>query len=104
MSKKIVLFHPYVPKSAVTADQKTLNGRWIGQGPKVDQFEKLWEKRISSPHKAIAVGSGTDALHLAYILAGIGEGDEVIAPIFTCVATNIPLLWQKAKIVFADVN
>lgn len=101
---KITLFHPYIPGGAIEAVKKTLKSRWIGQGPKVDEFERLWEKKISSPHKAVAVGSGTDALHLAYILAGIGEGDEVISPIFTCAATNIPLLYQKAKIIFADVK
>jgi dTDP-4-amino-4,6-dideoxygalactose transaminase len=50
------------------------------------------------------VGSGTDALHLAYILAGISDGDEVVVPVFTCTATNIPLLYQRAKVVFADVQ
>ena len=50
----------------------------------------------------MAVGSGTDALHLAYILADIKKNDEVICPIFTCTATNIPLLYIGAKIKFAD--
>ncbi len=101
---KIELFYPYVPKSVVGAIKKTLSTKWIGQGPKVLEFENLWEEKISFSHKAIAVGSGTNALHLAYILAGIREGDEVIAPIFTYPATNIPLLYQKAKIVFADIK
>ncbi len=100
----ITLFNPYVPESAKKALNKTLNSRWVGQGAKVDEFEKLWEKKISFPHKAVAVGSGTDALHLAYILAGIGEGDEVIAPVFTYPGANIPLLYQRAKIIFADVK
>ena len=52
----------------------------------------------------MAVGSGTDALHLAYILAGIGPGDEVLAPVYTCAATNLPLLWLGAKIVFVDID
>jgi dTDP-4-amino-4,6-dideoxygalactose transaminase len=43
-------------------------------------------------------------LHLAYILARLGEGDEVIAPVFTCVATNIPLLYSGAVITFADIQ
>jgi dTDP-4-amino-4,6-dideoxygalactose transaminase len=51
-----------------------------------------------------AVGSGTDALHLAYLLAGIKAGDEVITPLFTCTATNIPLLYIGAKPVFADIQ
>ena len=53
---------------------------------------------------SIAVGSGTDALHLAYILAGLKKGDEIICPIFTCTATNIPLLYFGAKIKFADID
>jgi dTDP-4-amino-4,6-dideoxygalactose transaminase len=104
MDKKIVLFHPYVPEEAKDAVRKVLDTRWIGQGPQVDVFEEDFEDKFSSPHKAVAVGSGTDAIHLAYILAGIGEGDEVICPVFTCAATNIPLLYQKAKPIFADIN
>jgi dTDP-4-amino-4,6-dideoxygalactose transaminase len=68
----------------------------------VDEFEEKFQKKFKT-YTAIAVGSGTDALHLAYILAGIKKGDEVIAPVFTCTATNIPLLYQGAKIVWADV-
>jgi perosamine synthetase len=52
----------------------------------------------------VAVGSGTDALHLAYVLAGIRPGDEVVAPVFTCIATNLPLLYVGAKIKFVDVD
>ncbi len=101
---KIVLFHPYLPEKAKDRAREQLDTRWIGQGPLVDEFEAEFEKKISSPHKAIAVNSGTSALHLAYIMAGIGEGDEVITPIFTCSATATPLLYQKAKVLFADIN
>jgi dTDP-4-amino-4,6-dideoxygalactose transaminase len=104
MNGKITLFHPYVPDSAKKAVRQTLNTRWIGQGPRVEEFEKLWEKKISSPHKAVAVNSCTSALHLAYILAGIRESDEVVAPIFTFPSTNIPILYQRARVVFADVK
>lgn len=100
----IVLFHPHMPAGAIASVTETLQGRWIGQGPKVDLFEKRFSKMFAGGDPAVAVGSGTDALHLAYILANIGEGDEVIAPVFTCTATNIPLLYQRAKIVFADVQ
>lgn len=104
MKKNIVLFYPHVPIAARNAARRVLDGRWIGQGPKVDQFERLWEKKVSGGHTAVAVGSGTDALHLAYILAGIKKGDEVITPVFTCTATNTPLLMIGAKIRFADIN
>ena len=52
----------------------------------------------------MSTGSGTDALHLAYILAGIKKNDEVITPVFTCTATNIPLLYIGAKIKFVDAD
>lgn len=100
----IVLFHPHVSEAAVRSVEQTLRTRWIGQGPKVDEFEKQFGERFCKGRSAIAVGSGTDALHLSYILAGIGAGDEVITPVFTCAATNIPLLYEKAKIKFADIQ
>lgn len=100
----IVLFYPHMPKKAIEFVTDTLNSRWIGQGPKVDKFEKDFSKSFCNNNTCIAVGSGTDALHLAYILAGIKSGDEVIVPVFTCTATNIPLLYLGAKVVFADVQ
>lgn len=104
-NKKIELFHPFVPKTVVKEFRKIIideKAKWIGQGPRVDKFEKMWEQQISSTHKAIAVGSGTDAMHLAYILADVKEGDEVITPVFTCTATHMGILYQGAKPIFAD--
>lgn len=100
----IVLFHPHIPKKAVEYVTDTLHSRWIGQGPKVDLFEKKFSEKFASNFASIAVGSGTDALHLAYILAGLQPGDEVIAPVFTCTATNIPFLYMGVKVVFADIQ
>jgi dTDP-4-amino-4,6-dideoxygalactose transaminase len=104
MANDIPLFTPYVPEASIDEVVDTLHTRWIGQGPKVDKFEEIWEQRISGDHKSVAVGSGTDALHLAYILAGVGPGDEVICPIFTCTATNLPIIYQGAKPIFADIQ
>lgn len=100
--KNVVLFHPYIPEEAIDEIADTLKTRWIGQGPKVDKFEKVFSERFNC--RSIAVGSCTDALHLAYILADIKQGDEVIAPLFSCSATNEPLLYQGAKIKFADID
>jgi perosamine synthetase len=100
----IVLFHPHIPENAINIVQQTLRTRWIGQGPKVDEFELQFGNKFAEGGVAVAVGSGTDALHLSYILAGIKAGDEVIAPVFTCTATNIPLLYERAVVRFADVQ
>lgn len=100
----IVLFYPHVPRKAKEYVCDMLDSRWIGQGPKVDRFEVSFKAKFGLPGPCVAVGSGTDALHLAYLLAGIEEGDEVLAPLFTCTATNIPLLYIGAKIKFVDVD
>jgi perosamine synthetase len=100
----IVLFHPNIPKNAERYISDVLKSRWIGQGPKVEEFESMFENKFTNPCRSLAVGSGTDALHLSYLLADIKEGDEVIVPVFTCTATNIPLLYIGAKIVFCDID
>jgi len=102
--KFLPLFYPHISKKSYSSIKKVLSTRWIGQGPLVDKFEKVFSKKFCNNSEVVAVGSGTDALHLAYILAGIKAGDEVIAPVFTCTATNIPLLYIGAKIKFADVD
>jgi len=99
----IVLFRPHIPKNAISGVTDVLNSRWIGQGPRVDEFEGQFNNLVGAEN-GIAVGSGTDALHLAYLLAGVKPGDEVISTVFTCTATNIPLLYSSAIPVFADVQ
>jgi perosamine synthetase len=100
----IVLFYPNIPAAAIKAVTEVLQGRWIGQGPRVAQFEKEFGESFAGGGAAVAVGSGTDALHLAYILAGLKEGDEVITPVFTCTATTIPFLYMGVKFRFADID
>lgn len=100
----IMLFYPHVPQKAIEAVTDVLRSRWIGQGPRVTQFEKEFEQKFGGGGKALAVGSGTDALHLAYILAGLKAGDEVITPVFTCTATTIPFLYMGVTFRFADVD
>ena len=102
--KAVPLFYPHIPKKALKGLKKVLSSRWIGQGPLVDKFEKIFSKRFCDNIPAIAVGSGTDGLHLSYILANLKRGDEVICPVFTCTATNLPLLYMGIKIKFADVD
>jgi perosamine synthetase len=105
--KKIKLFRSYIAPRAVWNVAKLLiksnYGTYIGEGPEVKAFEKELAERFNLP-RVVTVNSGTAALELAYELAGIGEGDEVITPILTCTATNIPLIRRGAKIVFADTE
>lgn len=97
----INLFYPYIPKKAIDAVVNTLKTRWIGQGPKVAEFEK---KLAFLGKHVLTVNSGTSALELAYHLLDLKPGDEVITPIFTFSGTNLPLVRRGVKIVFADVK
>ncbi len=77
-------------------------GTYIGEGPQVNAFEKEFGEKFGFEHVA-AVNSGTAALDLAYELAGIREGDEVIIPVLTHPASGLPALHRKATVVFADI-
>ena len=104
-SKGVLLFYPYVSKkSATNIKKKKLAGRWLGQGPAVDKFENDFKKKFAKNHSAIATGSGTDSLHLAYLLAGLKKGDEVITTVFTCTAQTFLFYIWGSKIKFADVE
>ncbi len=69
-SEGTVLFHPYISKNSFKNVKKVLSGRWIGQGPLVDKFEKKFKSLFAKRNYCLATGSGTDSLHLSYILAG----------------------------------
>jgi len=96
------LFEPYVPNEALTEVNETLQGRWIGQSNKVNQFEYKFSKMFGVRYP-VSLNSGTASLELAYDLLDLGPGDEVITTPFTCTATNIPLLRRGVKLVFADI-
>jgi dTDP-4-amino-4,6-dideoxygalactose transaminase/intein/homing endonuclease len=98
----IELFHPYIPPEAPEEVTRVLHSRWIGQGPKVDLFEKEFEKFFNVKY-AVALNSGTSALETAYDLLELKKNDEVITSPLTCSATTLPLLARKVKIVWADI-
>lgn len=101
--KKITLFKPYMSWLARLYALKVLCGTQLAEGPVVRVFENEFGRRFNKKN-VVAVNSGTSALELAYELAGIGPGDEVITPVLTCTATNLPLLHRGASIVFADID
>jgi len=100
----IPLFYPQRYKAEWLAElSKVFDSRWLGQGPLVDRFEEEFGRKFGYDY-CLAVNSGSAALELAYHLIGIGNGDEVVTTVFTCTATNLPLLRRRAKIIFADID
>ncbi|WP_410587251.1 UDP-4-amino-4,6-dideoxy-N-acetyl-beta-L-altrosamine transaminase [Amycolatopsis sp. lyj-23] len=100
-------FLPYGRQSISEADIQAvvdvLRGDWLTTGPAVQQFEAdLAAHTGGTP--AVAVTSGTAALHVAYAAAGIGPGDEVVTSPMTFVATAATAALHGAKVVFADVE
>lgn len=97
------LFKPYVSYRAIFNVIRVLLGSQLAEGKEVKKFEEEFGEKFGIDN-VVALNSGTTALELAYELAGIGKGDEVITPVLTCTATNIPLLRKGCKIVFADID
>ncbi len=99
------LFWPTIPdqKKLFAELRDTMETRWIGQGPKVTQFEHLFASKFDAGF-AVATSSCTAALHLAYRLAHIEKGDKVISSVLTCTAANHALLMQGAEILFCDID
>ncbi|HWF49012.1 MAG TPA: DegT/DnrJ/EryC1/StrS family aminotransferase [Solirubrobacteraceae bacterium] len=98
----IPLFDLKLEPEDIEAVTETLRSGWLTMGPRTEAFEHAFAEHLGARH-AVALSSGTAALHLAYLTAGIGPGDEVIVPSFTFVATVNAVLYCGAQPVFADI-
>jgi dTDP-4-amino-4,6-dideoxygalactose transaminase len=102
MSSEFIPFHkPSIGEDEVRSVVETLRSGWLTTGSKVKTFEADFSRYVGSSH-AVAVNSGTAALHLALDAVGIKEGDEVIVPAMTFAATAEVVLYFKAKPVLVD--
>lgn len=105
-SELIPLFKVLMSPEAPARVAEVLGSGQITQGKLVDRFEIEMGKALEllPGQEVLTTSSGTAALHLAYQLAGIGAGAEVIVTPMTCAATITPLVQLGAKIVWADVD
>ncbi|MEU8107636.1 aminotransferase class I/II-fold pyridoxal phosphate-dependent enzyme [Nonomuraea muscovyensis] len=87
----------------VEAVVEVLRGDWLTTGPAVERFETELA-RWTGGVPCLAVTSGTAALHVAYVAAGVGPGDEVVTSPLTFVATAATAALRGARVVFADVR
>jgi dTDP-4-amino-4,6-dideoxygalactose transaminase len=98
----IPLFDIRLREEEVDAVARTLRSGWLTMGPRTESFEQAFAAHLGARH-AIAVSSCTSALHLAYLAAGVGPGDEVIVPAITFVASAAAVRYCGAEPVLADV-
>src|SRR6266702_33861 len=97
-------FHsPVIAENEISAVVEVLKSGWLTTGAKVQEFERSFGEFIGCRH-AVAVNSGTAALHLALAAIGIQRGDEVILPTMTFGATAEVVLYLGAKPVLVDCD
>lgn len=102
LNKRIPHNKPTIGDEEVNAVIDSLYNLELTEGTKIREFENVFSKYIG--RDSVAVSSGTSALHLALIALGVSTRDEVILPAYTCVTVALPILYQRAKPILADVQ
>ncbi|TMC54534.1 MAG: DegT/DnrJ/EryC1/StrS family aminotransferase [Chloroflexi bacterium] len=94
---------PALGEAEARAPFDSIKSGWVTQGPKVAEFEKAVAAYVGAKH-GVATTSCTTGLHLALTTAGIGQGDEVIVPSFTFIASANAILYTGATAVFCEID
>jgi dTDP-4-amino-4,6-dideoxygalactose transaminase len=103
MDWRVPLTDIVVTEDDVQAVLQCLESGWLTMGPRTQRFEEELAGFVGSAH-AVTVSSGTAALHLAHVAAGIGQGDEVIVPAVTFVASAAAARFAGATPTLCDVR
>ncbi len=101
--KYIPYAQQWIEEDDIEEVKKVLESDWLTTGPKVDEFEEKFADYVNSRY-AVAVSSGTAALHAATFAAGIEEGDEAIVSPMTFAASANCILYQGGTPVFVDID
>lgn len=100
---KVPLADVVLGPEEIEAVTQVLKSGWLSMGPKTEEFEQRFAQFLGIKH-AFAVANGTAALHLACEALGLKEGDEVLCPALTFVATANAILYTGARPVFIDIT
>lgn len=103
MDYKIPLFDLNFDEKEEMAVVETLRSKWISTGPKTAELEKKFSEMLACRY-SLGMANCTVALHMGLLLMGIGEGDEVITPSLTFVATVNSIRYVGAIPVFCDIK
>lgn len=101
--KIIPQFKPFLGTEEILAVQKCITDNWITEGPKSQEFLNII-KNLTQAKYAVLAPNGTLAIYLALVGCGIGNGDEVLVPDFTFIATANAVVMAGAKPIFVDVD
>jgi dTDP-4-amino-4,6-dideoxygalactose transaminase len=99
----IPMSEPDIGAAERAAVLEVLDGRTLALGPRLQRFEELLAAKVGARH-GVGVSSGTAALHLCLLAAGVGEGDVVVTTPFSFVASANCILYVRARPVFVDVD
>jgi dTDP-4-amino-4,6-dideoxygalactose transaminase len=100
---RINVMQPWLGDEEIAAVTEVIRSGWVAQGPRVADFEQAFAGRMGA-RDGVAVSSCTTALHLALAVAGIGQGDDVVVPSLSFIATANAPTYVGARPVFADVD
>jgi dTDP-4-amino-4,6-dideoxygalactose transaminase len=99
----IPMSEPDIGPAERAAVLEVLDGRTLALGPRLQRFEERLAAKVGACH-GVGVSSGTAALHLCLLAAGVGEGDVVVTTPFSFVASANCILYVRARPVFVDVD
>lgn len=100
---KIPFHRPFITDEEIEAASAMLREGWLTAGAKTKEFETAFKAFVGCEH-AVAVNSATAALHLSLEAAGVSEGDEVLVPAMTFVATAEVVRYLRATPVLVDIE
>lgn len=103
MESKIWMSSPHMGGKELEYIKEAFDTNWIAPvGNNINQFENSLKETLGGTHEVVCLSSGTAAIHLSLILAGVKRGDSVICQSFTFAASANPILYQGATPVFVD--
>lgn len=102
IDEQVLLSTPHMGDSELDFVAQAFQTNWIAPlGPNVDAFERELAQKVGASH-AVALSSGTAAIHLSLVMLGVGPGDTVFCSTLTFAASANPIVYQGAEPVFID--
>jgi dTDP-4-amino-4,6-dideoxygalactose transaminase len=103
-TEAIPVFQPSIGADTLAAVSNAFEIGWLGMGATTRRFEQALQTYLDTDRHVVATMTGSAALHLGLLLAGVGPGDEVILPSFNFIADLQAVLWCGATPVFCDID